>query len=668
MIVGVIGSGAIGPDLAYGFLTALARDHGSRVYLVDIDDKALEAGAARIRGYVDKGVARGKIDPKVGKCVRDALVTTKELSKLADCDYVLEAASEDLTVKRKILAQLEGIVRPDCLIGFATSGLPRKHIAAEAKHPQRCFVNHPFFPAWRSLPIEIVESGDAALGRRMIATIEKLGRVPIVTADVECFAADDVFCNYISEAARIVSEKLATPAQVDAIVNDAIGGGGPFNVMDLTKGNLLVDKCQKLMEKAPTGGSWFAPPAILTEQGNRPWHDPKAPADASYEKALAKQVLDRILAVLVSRTYFVTEQNVCPPTETNWLLRMALGFRKGMLEIAEDLGIERVSALCSEYAAQYGKPGFYVPMAVGGEGLRTGPAGTEKKLPKFSRNVQVERDGVIGVIRIFRPEVKNALSKDTLAEIDAGFAQLLADDAVKGVLITSYGGTLAGADINELAALKTSDECRRTCLDSHPIFARISQSKKPVVAAIDGPVLGGGAELAMACHARVVGTELVLGQPEVNLGIIPGYGGTQRLPRLIGVARALELLRTGRAIGAAEACNWGWAHGIPTRDYLHAAKALLAEVIAGKTKIAPVDPAPVAGAVEVTQVDIGHRSAVIDAIVVDVVRRGLAKPLAEGLTIEADGFARCKDTVDMDIGMKNFIQNGPRVPAMFLNE
>src|SRR4051794_20852166 len=123
MIVGVIGSGAIGPDLAYGFLTALTKDEGSKVFLVDVKKEALDAGVARIKGYVEKGVVRGKIAPKAAKAIEAALVPTMELSALAKCDYVLEAASEDLAVKKKILAELEKIVRPDCLVGFATSGL-----------------------------------------------------------------------------------------------------------------------------------------------------------------------------------------------------------------------------------------------------------------------------------------------------------------------------------------------------------------------------------------------------------------------------------------------------------------------------------------------------------------------------------------------------------------
>lgn len=654
MIVGVIGSGAIGPDLAYGFLNALAREAGSKVFLVDIKQEALDAGVARIQGYVQKGVSRGKMTPAAAKAVLEALVPTRELADLAPCDYVLEAASEDLEVKRKLLAALEKIVRPECLVGFATSGLPRREIAATALHPARCFVNHPFFPAWRALPIEVVSSGDAALGAQMIATIEKLGKVPVVTADVECFAADDIFCNYISEAARIVEEGLATPAQVDAIVNAAIGGGGPFNVMDLTKGNLLTHKCQLLMQKAKTGTPWFAPPAILQKQGDAPWHDRKNPQSAAHDEKLAKTVMDRILAVLLGRTYFVVEQEIATATDTNWLTRMALGFTKGLLEVGEELGAARVRELCVRHAETH--PGFPVPRMV-----------AEQKLPAFRRYVKTEVDGDVGVVRVFRPEVKNALSKVTLAEIDAAMAELLASDAVKGVVLTSTDGALAGADIGELAALPTPEACKQTCLDSHPIFARISSATKPVVAAVDGPVMGGGAEISMACHARVVGRSLALGQPEVNLGIIPGYGGTMRLPRLVGLERAVTMLRSAKSIGAKEACAWGWAHGEPAADPLATAKALVRDAAAGKVKLAAVDPAPLA-VDGLPKVDIAHRSLAVDAILCDVLRRGLALPLAEGLVVEAEGFARCRGTVDMDIGMKNFVQNGPRVPAAFLHE
>src|SRR5262245_12546393 len=125
MKVAVIGSGSIGPDLAYGFVSALQRTGGARVYLVDIRKEALEAGVARIQGYIDKGVARGKLSGKAAAAMREVLVPTLELAGIKDCEYVLEAASEDLAIKQKILADVERTVSDDCLIGFATSGLPR---------------------------------------------------------------------------------------------------------------------------------------------------------------------------------------------------------------------------------------------------------------------------------------------------------------------------------------------------------------------------------------------------------------------------------------------------------------------------------------------------------------------------------------------------------------
>jgi enoyl-CoA hydratase/3-hydroxyacyl-CoA dehydrogenase len=655
MNIGVIGSGSIGPDLAYGFVSAVAKGGDGKVYLHDIRQEALDAGMERIRGYIGKGLSRGKISARAARAIEAALVPTLKLADLADCDYVMEAATEHLETKRKILAKLEQTVGPDCLIGFATSGIPRSRIAAEASRPERCFVNHPFFPAWRALPIEVVLSGDARYGDRMLDTLTMLGKIPIVTSDVPCFAADDIFCNYCAEAARIVVEGLATPAQVDAIVNTAIGGGGPFNVMDLTQGNLLNVHCLELMQAGPEGTDWFAPPEIFTRQGNTPWLDRKSPGDPTHDPALARQVLDRILAVLLGRTYYVVDREICDPTELNWLTRTALGFREGLLDLAASLGPDRVHQICTEYAQQH--PGFGVPKSI-----------ADRQLAVFHGNVKVQREAEIAVVTIYRPEVKNALNERTMEELKRVFDTLAEDPAVRGVVLTSPDGSLAGADITELAALPTPAAAAEKCRRGQAVLDRIAAFAKPVVAAVDGPVLGGGAELSMACHARVVGRAVMLGQPEVNLGIIPGYGGTQRLPRLIGIERGQDLLRTGRPVGAREACEWGWAHGEPAGDFVGVAKELVRRHIEGEVKLEPVVPSPVDVPDPLPAVELGHRSLAVDAILVDTLRRGLTVPLSQGLEIEAENFARCQQTVDYDIGMKNFMQNGPRVPAVFMNE
>lgn len=655
MIVGVIGSGSIGPDLAYGFLSSLAAGEGGKVFLLDISKEALDAGVRRIEGYVSKALARGKMSPGAAETLRAMLIPTMDIKDLAPCDYVLEAATENLDTKKVILGNLESVVGPGCLIGFATSGIPRAWIAAGALHPERCFVNHPFFPAWRTTPIEVVPSGDAALSGRMVSVLRTLGKVPILTADVEAFAADDVFCNYISEAVRIVEDGVATPAQVDRIVNDAVGGGGPFNVMDLTHGNLLVAHCQELMRDSKTGTPWFEPPALLRRQGNAAWHDPKAPGDPAFTEAQQGEVLDRILAVLLGRAYAVAENGVCEPTDLNWLLRMSLGFSEGTLDLGSRLGADRVAELCLGFKRKY--PDFPVPECI-----------AAKKLIPYRRDVKVERDGNLGVVRVFRPEAKNALTMRTVAEIGSAFDELGADAAVAGIIFTSYDGSLSGADIHEFTSLGTREAAEGICRKAYPVLGKIAGMPKPVVAALDGPVMGGGAEFSLACHARVVGPNLKMAQPEVNLGVVPGYGATQRLPRLIGVERALDLMRTGRVVGAGEACAIGWAHGEPVADPCRAAGELLRAHLSGKVKLAPVDPAPVPVPEKIPAVDIGHRSLRIDAILVDAVTRGIALPLDEGLGIEAGAFAEARSTVDADIGIKNFTTNGPRVPAAFIHE
>jgi enoyl-CoA hydratase len=163
------------------------------------------------------------------------------------------------------------------------------------------------------------------------------------------------------------------------------------------------------------------------------------------------------------------------------------------------------------------------------------------------------RDGVVW-ITINRPDKLNALNRTTLADLDTAIISASADEAVHAVVITGAGekAFVAGADISELNTLGPV-EAKEFALKGQAVFNRIERLTKPVIAGVNGFALGGGCELAMACHIRVASSNAVFGQPEVKLGLIPGYAGTQRLPRLVGKGRALEILLTGRNIKADEA-------------------------------------------------------------------------------------------------------------------
>jgi enoyl-CoA hydratase len=166
-------------------------------------------------------------------------------------------------------------------------------------------------------------------------------------------------------------------------------------------------------------------------------------------------------------------------------------------------------------------------------------------------NLLLERDGAVAVLTINRPQVLNALNTPTLDELRRAVLDLKHDAGVRVVVITGAGekAFVAGADINELA-VQSPVQGKEHALRGQHVFDLIDNMGKPVIAAINGYALGGGCELAMACTLRVAADTAKLGQPEINLGIIPGYGGTQRLPRLVGKGVALDLLLTGRQISA----------------------------------------------------------------------------------------------------------------------
>lgn len=167
------------------------------------------------------------------------------------------------------------------------------------------------------------------------------------------------------------------------------------------------------------------------------------------------------------------------------------------------------------------------------------------------------KDGIC-TVTINRPEKLNALNENVLSELDHFFTAINEDDAIKGVILTGAGekAFVAGADIKALSELD-GESGRETARNGQRIFTKIEECTKPVIAAVNGYALGGGTELALACHLRVGTTNAVFGLPEVSLGLIPGYGGTQRLTRLVGKGRALEMILTGRMVKADEALRFG---------------------------------------------------------------------------------------------------------------
>ncbi len=186
----------------------------------------------------------------------------------------------------------------------------------------------------------------------------------------------------------------------------------------------------------------------------------------------------------------------------------------------------------------------------------------------------------IATLTINRPDKLNALNSDVLNELAEAFKKVHINEDIKAVLLTGAGekAFVAGADIKELADLDERSG-RMASQKGQQIFQAIEDSRKPVIAVVNGYALGGGAELAMACHLRVAGPNAVFGLPEVGLGLIPGYGGTQRLTHIVGRARSLEIILTGRQLKAEEAFQMGLVNKVADKDAMEESRALLEKIL-----------------------------------------------------------------------------------------
>jgi enoyl-CoA hydratase/carnithine racemase len=251
-------------------------------------------------------------------------------------------------------------------------------------------------------------------------------------------------------------------------------------------------------------------------------------------------------------------------------------------------------------------------------------------------NVLYEKKGPFAYVTLNRPKVLNALNKATIAELKAAFEDARDDSTVRGVILTGAGDKAfaAGADVREVIN-DTAFEAEEHTRFGQAVTSLIENLGKPVIAAVNGFALGGGCELAMACTIRIAAESAKFGQPEVKLGIMPGYGGSQRLPRLVGKGRALQIILSGDTISAQEAYRIGLVNEVvPNANLIARAEAILTQIKAN----APV----------------GVRFSI------EAVNKGLDTSLEEGLRIEASLFAVCASTEDKKEGTSAFL--GKRAP------
>jgi enoyl-CoA hydratase / 3-hydroxyacyl-CoA dehydrogenase len=503
--VAVIGAGTIGPDIAYYLKAALP---GLELVLLDVRQAAVDSALARLKGYADKAVARGKMSEKAAQATLARLTGSTDYEVLRGCDWVIEAATEDLALKRRIFADVEARVDAKCAITSNTSSLPAQRIFSQLAHPERATVTHFFAPAWRNPAVEVidwpkVDPGLVAWLRQLFA---QTGKLPLVTADAACFMLDRIFDNWCNEAALLLNE--ASAAQIDSVSAEFVHAG-PFFVLNLANGNPIIIETNTL--QADEEGEHYRPATVFRSVDR--WNTVAPGREIKVAPELHARIRDRLLGVLLSQSVDIMDRGIGGAADLDIGCRTALGFKRGPLELISALGAAECTRVLERFVRE--RPGM--PAA------RRDPAAY---LPT-ERHVLVDEINGVKVITLRRPEALNALHDELTDEILAVIRRHEADPKVAGFVIVGYGtkAFCAGADIGRFPSmLGDANAAAQYARDCSRLLVHLDKMRKPVVAALNGMALGGGFELAMRCHALVADRSAWMQLPEVTLGIVPGIG------------------------------------------------------------------------------------------------------------------------------------------------
>ncbi len=571
----IIGAGTIGPDIGYYLKSAIP---GLTLYLVDVAQPALDRAVQRFRDYARKAVERGKMSAAEAEQVTTNLHATLDYDAISHADWVIEAATEDIALKRRIFARLESVVSPETIITSNTSSLPAARIFSELRHKKRATVTHFFAPAWRNPIVEVVrwDAADPAILAYLDWVFCTTGKVPLATDDVPCFMLDRIFDNWCNEAAHLLGR--ATAAEVDSVSAEFVHAG-PFFVLNLAHGNPIIIETNTL--QADEEGEHYRPAPIFRSVDT--WRTVAPGKPVTVDQAVAADVRDRLLGILISQSGDILDRAIGAAADLELGCRLALGFKTGPLDIMRKLGDAEVTRIVERLVRE--RPGLPAPRKPLGE------------YQQFHRYVLVDRLDDVVVVTLRRPEALNAMHDQLTDEILDVIRTFEASSEIAGFVITGYGTRAfsAGADIGRFpqmlgdaaAAAQYARDCSR-------LLVHIDAMRKPVVAALNGMALGGGLELALRCHGIVAVRQAWLQLPEIMLGIVPGLGAMvvpyRRWPAAASVFHAM--LRRAQRLKAEAARDLGIIDALAD-DYAGLIEAAVVRVRALAGKVQPANGAAV---------------------------------------------------------------------------
>lgn len=614
--VTVVGAGNMGSGIAQAFASA-----GFKVTLNDVDAAAVQRGLGRIRGPLQKRVEAGKMPQAELDALLANLTLEPDLAKaVAKADLVVEAVFEDLKVKQDLFRRLDAAAPPAAILATNTSSFKVRDLAAVTRRPQQVVGLHFFFPAAINKLVEVVKGphSSAAAFDATYAASKRAGKTPIETSDSPGFAVNRFFVPWVNEACRLLEEGVAGIPAIEAAAKQAFGiTMGPFELMNVTGVPISLHAQTTLHQEL---GEFYKPSKALADQVARKadWDLAGTPDPARLEAVAA-----RLRGVVFGIACHLVEEGVCTIRDTDRGATIGLRWAKGPFAMMNALGLAQADQEVQALSAKWGKA-FPHPKALA-EHAKAGTA-----WPHPTVTAEWLDGGAIARITFDRPEALNALAPPVLRDLDACLAEVEARKP-RAVIVTGEGKAfIAGADIPTMRAMSPAEARAYTELGNR-VIGRMARLPCPVLVAINGFAFGGGLELALGGDLLYASDKAQLGLPEVGLGIHPGFGGTQRLPRRIGVGAAKDLVFTGRTVTAAEAKELGLVNAVFPAAELQDTVLKIARTIAAKAPLA------VAGA-----------KSSMD--------QGLGVDLGSGLQVEQESVVLLFATKDKQEGLDAFVE------------
>jgi enoyl-CoA hydratase/3-hydroxyacyl-CoA dehydrogenase len=653
----VVGAGTMGGQIAQTIAAA-----GIPVVLKDVDEKLVQAGLDEARnvtaGQVGKLVEKGRLTDEQGAAQIEEIVGridgTTSYEGFGEVDFVIEAVPERMDIKQAVFAELDAATPGHAILASNTSSLSITEIGEATLRPHKVIGFHYFYPASIMPLIEIVE-GEETSAETVGAAVtfaQAIRKQPITCAEVPGFVVNRILNSGISEVWREQEEKGLSIKKIDEGVGAAgVVPVGPYYLVNLLGLDTVLHVAEHLVESygeerfyVPKGMQKLVADGKLgAKTGGNGFYDTDGEPNVAGD---GEPDVDELVELLTLKTFLeaclVLEEGVATHRDIDFGMMAGAGLdpRRGLMPPfmkADSEGLDTILERMENAQERYGER-FTPPtilrrlVAQGRLGQKSGQGFYAYPKPDAEQPAEVvkleTREGGVAIAWLANGQM-NSISPQVVEDLQKVWSAVK-DADVRALVIASSNPFLysAGADIK---AFTTMDETSGAELinRAHELFSELGRGGVATVAAVNGLAFGGGCELAMACDVRIAARSAIFGQPEIKLGIIPGFGGTQRLPRLVGANRALEMNLIGDPILADEAFDLGLANRLVDDHELLDTALMWARKLAGQAPLAMAQIKRVSGAGDLDEGIEAEKRGFASAFASEDAKEGIAAFLAK---------------------------------------